>query len=272
MPAVAAAGVLAVVVGCAAAVAAAGAGEVVAGTVASAFVSPWVPVAAVVVFAVAGAFVDAVVFLAGVVAIRLLRAGVVVAGAVGAVVVTVGPGTRTTRLTRRTTTSRLTISRFTMTFGAAARAGAAAGGRDPASMTQRDRDGDGREGQAAGDPRGAETARLAGADGADDRLLDRAVGEQEDLEGERPEDAADEQPLAAGRGDVGGPPEQEDARGEAAGEDFRDEARHDSLTCVGHLHASLKTRSPGRVAALDGRSTAGTVVDGPRGHRMRDAR
>ena len=57
------------------------------------------------------------------------------AGAVGAVVVTVGPGTRTTRLTRRTTTSRLTISRFTITFGAAARAGAAAGGRDPASMT-----------------------------------------------------------------------------------------------------------------------------------------
>ena len=60
MPAVAAAGVLAVVVGCAAVVAAAGAGEVVAGAVASAFVSPWVPVAAVVVVAVAGAFVDAV--------------------------------------------------------------------------------------------------------------------------------------------------------------------------------------------------------------------
>ena len=202
----------------------------------------------------------------------VLRAGVVVAGAVGAVVVTVGPGTRTTRLTRRTTTSRLTISRFTMTFGAAARAGAAAGGRDPASMTS----GIATATAAKVRPRAtrarAETARLAGADGADDRLLDRAVGEQEDLEGERPEDAADEQPLAAGRGDVGGPPEQEDARGEAAGEDFRDEARHDSLTCVGHLHARLKTRSPGRVAALDGRSTAGTVIDGPRGHRMRDAR
>ena len=83
----------------------------------------------------------------------MLRAGVVVAGAVGAVVVTVGPGTRTTRLTRRTTTSRLTISRFTMTFGAAARAGAAIGGRDPASIDQRDGDGDGREGQEAGDPR-----------------------------------------------------------------------------------------------------------------------
>ena len=194
------------------------------------------------------------------------------AGAVGAVVVTVGPGTRTTRLTRRTTTSRLTISRFTITFGAG-RAGRSGGRRArPGEHDQRDGDGDGGEGQERATRGVPRRARLAGADGADDRLLDRAVGEQEDLEGERPEDAADEQPLAAGRRDVGGPPEEEDARGEAAGEDFRDEARHDSLSCVGHLHASLKTRSPGRVAALDGRSTAGTVSDGPRGHRMRDAR
>ena len=119
----AAAGVAAVVVGCAAVVAAAGAGEVVAGAAESPFVSPCVPVAAV-VFAAAGAFGNVVAFGAEVVADRVLRpgAGAAVAGAVGAVVVTVGPGTRTTRLTRRTTTSRLTISRFTMTFGAAARA------------------------------------------------------------------------------------------------------------------------------------------------------
>jgi hypothetical protein len=80
--------------------------------------------------AVFGAVFAAVLFVAVVAAIAT-------GAAAGAVVVTVGPGTRTTLFTRRTTTSRLTISCLTMTFwggAAAARAGVVDGGFVPESI------------------------------------------------------------------------------------------------------------------------------------------
>jgi hypothetical protein len=105
--------------------------DVAAGTVVVAVVeagiSVFVSVVPVLAFFFAGTVVAfaRVTVVASAAVVRCAAAatdGVVVAG-VGAVDAT-GTGTRTTWLTRRTTTSRRTISRLTMTFGAAARAGA----------------------------------------------------------------------------------------------------------------------------------------------------
>jgi hypothetical protein len=54
--------------------------------------------------------------------------------------------------------------------------------------------------------------------GAGRHPLERDEAEREDLEGERPGDAAQHEPAHAGGGQVGGPPEQEDAGGQAGGD------------------------------------------------------
>jgi hypothetical protein len=114
------------------------------------------------------------------------------------------------------------------------RGGTGRGGERRVGATQhrdRDRGGDGGHRNEGGDAPRRDRGGLARADRAADGALEWPEADQQDLEGERPEDPADQEDVAALRGNVGGPPEQEDAGREAAGGDLGEEIRHDLTWC-----------------------------------------